>query len=92
MEILQENLLNIIREECSSGWELNVFGDHIIVNLRDKVDDFRSAYATIKKEIIACIQQHFPERDSDVLFEVRNSSWNCSFKLGKTITHLIADN
>jgi hypothetical protein len=66
MEILQENLLNIIREKCSSGWELNVFEDHIIVN------------------IIRCVKQHFPDRDFDILFEVRNGSWNCSFKIGKT--------
>ena len=84
MEILQEDLLNIIREKCSSGWELNVFGDHIIINLRDKEDDFRSAYSKVKQEITICVKQHFPERNADILFEVRNGSWNCSFKLGKT--------
>jgi hypothetical protein len=84
MEILQANLLNIIREKCSSGWELNVFQDHIIINLPDMKKDFRSAYSKVKKEITACVLEHFPERDTDVLFEVRNGSWNCSFKLGKT--------
>jgi len=84
MEILQENLLNIIREKCSSGWQLEVFRDHIIINLQDNEKDFRSAYSKVKREITECIQQHFPERNTDILFEVRNGSWNCSFKLGKT--------
>ena len=75
MEIFTENLLSIIREKCSSGWELNVFQDHIIVNLPDEEEDFRSAYSKVKREITACIQQHFPERNADVLFEVRNDSW-----------------
>jgi hypothetical protein len=83
MEILPENLLTIIREKCSPGWELNVFQDHIIINLPDIEIDFRSAYSKIKKEIAACVLQHFPERNADILFEVRNGSWNCSFKLGK---------
>ena len=51
MEILQEDLLNIIREKCSSGWDLNVFGEHIIVNVPEKQDNFRSAYAMVKQEI-----------------------------------------
>jgi hypothetical protein len=84
MEILQENLLNIIREKCSSGWELNVFEDHIIVNIMAKDSDFRSTYAIVKQEITRCVKQHFPDRDFDILFEVRNGSWNCSFKIGKT--------
>jgi len=85
MEIPQENLLNIIREKCSSHWELNVFKDHIIINLPDLEEDFRSVYLKVKREITACIQQHFPERNTEILFEVRNGSWNCSFKLGKTV-------
>jgi len=85
MEILQENLLNIIREKCSSGWDLNVFEDHIIINVKDAEGDFRAAYSMIKQEITLCIKAHFQERIEDILFEVRNGSWNCSFKIGKTI-------
>lgn len=85
MEILQENALNIIREKCSSGWDLNVFGDHIIINLKNDEEDFRTAYSNIKQEITQCIKKHFPERNVDILFEVRNGSWNCSFKIGKAI-------
>jgi len=85
MEILQENLLNIIREKCSSGWDLHVFGDHIIVDVMHKENNFRSAYVTVKQEITRCIKEHFPERSIDMLFEVRNGSWNCSFKIGKTM-------
>ena len=85
MEILQENLLNIISEKCSSGWELLVFGDHIIVNVMEKENNFRSAYATVKQQITLCVKEHFPERSADILFEVRNGSWNCSFKIGKTM-------
>ena len=85
MEILQENLINIISEKCSSGWELNVFEDHIIINVKDAEGDFRAEYHKIKQEITLCIKAHFPERNEDILFEVRNGSWNCSFKIGKTI-------
>ena len=88
MEILQEDLLNIIREKCSSGWDLNVFGEHIIVNVPEKQDNFRSAYAMVKQEITQCVKEHFPERSADILFEVRNGSWNCSFKIGKTINEI----
>jgi len=86
MEILQENLLKILREKCSSGWDLNVFGDHIIVNAREEEDNFRSAYITVKQEITRCVKAHFPERSNDILFEVRNGSWNGSFKIGKTMS------
>jgi hypothetical protein len=84
MDILQEKLLNIIREKCSSDWDLNVFGEHIIVNIMAKDGDFRSTYGLVKQEITQCVKKHFPERDADILFEVRNGSWNCSFKIGKT--------
>jgi hypothetical protein len=84
MEILQENLLNTIREKCSSGWEMNVFEEHIIVNILGKEDNFKSTYAMVKKEITQCVKHHFQERDADILFEVRNGAWNCSFKIGKT--------
>jgi len=85
MVILPEELLNIIREKCSSHWELEVYKDHIIINLPDMEEDFRSAYLKVKREITACVKQHFPERSTELLFEVRNGSWNSSFKLGKTI-------
>jgi hypothetical protein len=85
MEILHESLLNIIHEKCSSHWELNIFKDHIIINLPDTEEDFRSAYRKVKREITACVKQHFPERNTEILFEVRNGSWNSSFKLGKTV-------
>ena len=84
MEIHQDNLLNIIREKCSSGWGLDVFEDHIIVNITGKEKDFRPTYAAVKQEITRCVKTHFPERSADILFEVRNGSWNCSFKIGKT--------
>ena len=84
MEILRENLLNLIREKCTSIWELDVFEDHIIINVKEQADDFRPVFSSIKKEIAQCVRDHFPERNTDILFEVRNGSWNCSFKLGKT--------
>lgn len=62
MEILQDNLLNIIREKCSSGWSLDVFEDHIIVNITGTEKDFRPTYAAVKQEITRCIKTHFPER------------------------------
>jgi len=58
--------------------------NHIIINIPDKEDDFRFAFNKAKHEITECVKQHFPERNSDVLFEVRSASWNCSFKLRKT--------
>ncbi|EHQ31008.1 hypothetical protein [Mucilaginibacter paludis] len=85
MEILQANMLNIIREKCSSGWSLEVFGDHIIVNVLRKEDNFRPVFALVKQTITRCVKEHFPERNDDVLFEVRNGSWNCSFKIVKTL-------
>lgn len=88
MEVLQENILDTIREKCSSGWNLDVFEDHIIVNIIEKEDNFRPAFAVIKQEITRCVKEHFPERMTDILFEVRNGSWNCSFKIGKTINEL----
>jgi len=87
MEILQENLLKLIAEKCSSHWEVNVFHDHVLINLPDTENDFKSTYRKVKKEIIDCVQEHLPIRDAEILFEVRNGSWNCSFKLG-IISHV----
>jgi hypothetical protein len=83
--MLQKSLLEIIPEKCSPVWELAVFQDHIIINLPDKEDNFRSAYAKVKQEITACVHKHFPERNEELVFEVRNGSWNCIFKIGKTV-------
>jgi len=88
MEILQQNLLKLIAEKCASYWEINVFQDHILIHLPDTEKDFKSAYRKVKKEITACVQQHVPVRDHEVSFEVRNGSWNCSFKLGKILPEL----
>jgi hypothetical protein len=88
MELLQEDSLKLIREKCSSHWQLDVYRDHIIINLPDTEKDFKLAYNKVKQEIIACVGQHFPERDTELLFEVRNSSWNCSFKVKKTINNI----
>jgi hypothetical protein len=84
MEILLENLIKLISEQCSSHWEPEVYKDRIIINLPDTREDYRSVYQQVKKEITKCVQQHFPERDTELLFEVRNGSWNASFKVGKT--------
>ncbi|MDB5110530.1 MAG: hypothetical protein JWR67_1644 [Mucilaginibacter sp.] len=84
MEIFQENILNLIREKCSSHWELNVFKNHIIISLPDTQEDYRSAYRQIKQEITKYVRQHFPERDEELIFEVRKGSWNFSFKLRQT--------
>jgi hypothetical protein len=83
MEILPENLLELISEHCSSHWELKVYKDHLIINLPDTQEDYRSVYLQVKKEIAGCVQQHFPERATELRFEVRNGSWNASFKIGK---------
>jgi hypothetical protein len=85
MEMPPEDLLNVVREKCSSHWGLEVYKDHIIINLPDMEEDFRSAYLEVKREITACVKQHFPERNTEILFKVRNGSWNSSFKLGKTV-------
>ena len=90
MEIVQENILNLIRDNCSAYWELNVFKDHIIINLPETNEDYRLAYTKAKQEITACVKLHFPERDTELLFEVRNGSWNCSFKLMNTTSPRIA--
>ena len=90
MEIVQENILNLIRDHCSAYWELNVFKNHIIINLPETNEDYRLAYIKAKQEITACVTLHFPERDTELLFEVRNGSWNCSFKLMNTTIPRIA--
>jgi hypothetical protein len=59
MEILRENLLNLIREKCTSTWEHDVFEDHIIVNVKEQVADFRPVFSSIKKEITRCVRDHF---------------------------------
>lgn len=83
MEIPQENAIKIIRENCSPGWQLSLFKDHIIIDLPIAEGDFRASYLSTKKQISKCIQEHFPERDEELLFEVRNGSWNCGFKLSR---------
>ncbi len=84
MEILQEKLLALIRDKCSSHWEPVIYRDHIIINLPETAEHYRSAYNTVKKEVINCATEHLPERDTEILIEVRNGAWNCSFKLAKT--------
>lgn len=81
--MLRENILSKISEQCPSHWQLALFMDHLIVNLPNSEIEFRSAYNKAKQEITKCVQQHFPERNEEILVEVRNSSWNCSFKIGK---------
>ncbi|MDB5023616.1 MAG: hypothetical protein JWP78_1371 [Mucilaginibacter sp.] len=83
MGTLQENILKLIGEQCSPRWELEEYRGHIIINLPDTEEDYRAICQQVKKEITKCVQQHFPERDTELLFEVRNGSWNFSFKLRK---------
>jgi energy-coupling factor transporter transmembrane protein EcfT len=85
MEILQEKILKFIREKYSSHWELEEYKDHIIINLPDTGKDYRSAYQQVKKEITRSVQQHFSERNTELIFEVRSGSWNFSFRLAKTL-------
>lgn len=85
MEILSQNILSKLGEQCSPHWQLALFMDHLIVSLPNEEVDFRSAYHRAKKEIIDCVRQHFPERAAEILVEVRNDSWNCSFKIGKNV-------
>jgi len=62
MEILRENLLNLIREKCTSTWELDVFEDHIIINVKEEKGDFRPVYISIKKNY-AMRQARFPRAE-----------------------------
>ena len=84
MESLREYLIKLIVLNCSPDWNLDLFKDHILIHLTGTETDHMSAYRKIKKQVTDCIREHLPERDEDVLFEVRNGAWNCSFKLGKT--------
>lgn len=83
MEIA-ENILNIIHERCSPAWQLELLSDQVIINLPELKEDFRSAFNKAKQEIQACVKQYIPERDNDILFEIRTGSWNGSFKLKGT--------
>jgi hypothetical protein len=83
MEILQENAIKIIRENCSPNLEISLFKDHIIISLPVVEGDFRASYLSAKKQIAKCIQQHLPDREEELLYEVRNNSWNCGFKIGR---------
>lgn len=84
METLQENIVNVIREKCSPDWVLSIFNDHVIVNLPVSSEESRLAYNKAKKDITSCIKEYVPERNADILFEVRSGSLNCSFKLALT--------
>ncbi|RKR82834.1 hypothetical protein BDD43_3024 [Mucilaginibacter gracilis] len=85
METLQESTLNIIREKCSPDWVLGIFNGHVIVNLPNSGEEPRLAYKKAKKEITGCIKEYLPERNIDILIEVRSGSLNCSFKLALTL-------
>jgi hypothetical protein len=85
MEILQEKILKFIREKYSSHWELEEYKDHIIINQPDTGKDYRSVYQQVKKEVTRSVQQHFSERNAELIFEVRSGSWNFSFRLAKTL-------
>jgi DNA polymerase III delta subunit len=84
METLQESIINIIRENCSPDWVLSMFNGHVIVNLPNSEEEPRLAYNKAKKEITSCIKEYLPERNTDILIEVRSGSLNCSFKLALT--------
>ena len=51
MELTQENIVELITVQCSAGWKLEVFMDHIIVSLPDSTVDCRAVYRRVKKEI-----------------------------------------
>jgi hypothetical protein len=89
MEILYEELLNTIHEQCLSDSSQEVFKDPIIVNLLATGEDFKGDYHQVKREIMTCVETHFPDKELDILFEVRNGSWNCSFKIGKTAMSIV---
>jgi hypothetical protein len=80
----QETVVSILREKCPSDWEPILFKGHILIHLPDTELDFMSAYHKVKQQITACLKDRMPDREEEVLFEVRNRTWNCSFKLGKT--------
>jgi hypothetical protein len=81
----QETVVSILREKCPSDWEPILFKGHILIHLPDTELDFTSTYRKVKQQITACVKEHMPDRQEEVLFEIRNNTWNCSFKLGKTV-------
>ena len=85
MEVLQENILKLLKEKFPPHWDPGIFKDHIIINLPETPEDYRTIYYQVKQEVSVCVRERFPERADDLLFEVRNGSWNSSFKLGKTM-------
>ncbi|TWI97626.1 hypothetical protein JN11_03448 [Mucilaginibacter frigoritolerans] len=85
MEISQEKAIKILHENCSLDWELSLYRDHIIVALPVAEGDFRTTYLNVKKQITKCIDEHFPDRNEELLFEIRNGSWNCGFKIKQAI-------
>lgn len=80
--MFQEAIVSLIREKCPSEWELVVFKDRILVQLPETAGDFLPRYRQVKKEITAWVTEQFPVPE-EVLFEIRSSAWNCSFKLGR---------
>jgi len=90
MEILQEDILKLIRSQCSSHWELEIYKGHIIINLTATQPDYRSVYQEIKEQVTKYVLQHFPERETELIFEVRKGSWNSSFKIGNSCNKPLA--
>jgi hypothetical protein len=84
--MLQETIVNLIREKCPSELGPLFFKGHILIHLPEIDDDFLQRYRKIKKEITGCVTENFLVREEEVLFEVRSGAWNCSFKIGKTLT------
>ncbi len=84
-DMSHETVVSILREKCPPDWEPVLFKGHILVNLPEMEGNFTLTYRKIKKEITACIIEHLPVLEEEVLFEVRSGAWNCSFKLGKTL-------
>jgi hypothetical protein len=83
--MFQEAIISLIREKCPSDWETVLFKGHILVHLPEMEGDFLPRYRKVKKEITACVTEHLPVLEEEVLFEIRSGAWNCSFKLGKTL-------
>jgi hypothetical protein len=84
--MFQETVVTLIREKCPTDWDLVFFKGHILVHLPETENDFLPRYRKVKKEIMNYVTEHLPILEEEVLFEVRSGAWNCSFKLGKTLS------
>lgn len=84
MENLISQVISTLKSNGCHYSKISPYMNHVVIEIPD-AKNFEHEFDAIKRAVLGCVNHQLPKRDQDILFDVRNTEQECSFKAYKNL-------